>query len=248
MSNLPPAGHQPDEFDDGMTMAGADIGAIPPPPSVDAVGAGSAAVPDEYDDGRTIAGAELSDLPPPPSTGGATGEQQDRALAHVTASNFFIRLRRSDIAGDGETIEGREVITIGSGNDQVLCIEHELMDEVHGLIAFRNGRFELSSVGDRSILHNGKPLAGKVLLCREDRILFEGEGGPCLCVDMLYPDADRSSSGGLNLELLDPLMPVLQPLSELTRLEPVVVAVLLALVVFGGLGSCFLSMILLLFV
>lgn len=224
-----------------MTLAGAEVNIPPPPTTGNAEAQGQGYIPDEYDDGRTIAGAEMAVPPPPPADGIPTGDLANREV-DTSGANFFVRMRRTDEAGDGKTFNGVEVITIGSGSDQVLSIDHDLLAPAHARIVYRDGTFELSSLDDEEhpIVVNGKPLEGSRTLCREDEILFVGEGGPSFVVDMLYPNRDPEKSGGGDLpESLAFLSGLVTPISDKTGLAPLYVVIgLVALLVLLPCGCC----------
>jgi hypothetical protein len=218
-------------------MAGVEISVPPPPPTASIEARGKAFVPDELDEGRTIAGAEI-DIPPPPEAtplSAAVGVGT-RELGPSGGANYFIRLRREDEADDGRTITGAEVITIGSGMDQVLRIDHELVGESHARVVYRKERFELSALEGQGVELNGKPLEKATVLFRDDLIRLAGEGGPSFKVDMLYPNNERAKSGGLP-EALGFLEPVVAPIAKALGMSPMVAFLGLVFVVLG-IGLC----------
>lgn len=215
-----------DEFDDGMTLAGAEVNVPKPPPSTPTT---PADIPDEFDDGRTLAGA---DVPAPPPGGASAPASSGGGGA---AANFFIRLRRTDEAGEGQTWNGVEIITIGSSDDAVMTIDHELIAETHAQIDFADGVFTLL-VRDGEVSVNGEALSAPAKLCRDDTINLGGTGGPTFNVDMMYPNRDRQGGGGGEVSgPLAMLKPLAAPIAGALNVDPVFG---IAILLFGIFGSC----------
>lgn len=232
----------PDEFDDDdMTLAGAEIKLPPPPPPKEPE---STYKPDEFDDARTLAGADIKLPPAPPEAGapGAAPAASERKIeASKTLTQNFIRLRRTDIASDGETYTKVSLIAVGSGPDNLVVVDSELVSEIHCRIEFENGAYTLAALDGSTVFLNGKKLAKTEILHKEDTIQLATKNGPAFSVDMLFPNRERA---GADLpEALGFLAPVITPISNAVGIPPMgaVLALVLLLAMIGMCGCIFLA-------